>query len=460
MRRWSLDDISRALGAHLVGARPAGRTPLGRIGTDTRSLEAGDIFLALRGEQFDGHAFVGTAIARGAGALVVDDGAAAVGAPVPVFLVDDTLAALGALGRAWRDVWNGVVIAVAGSNGKTSTKELIAGALGTTLVVHATRGNLNNHVGVPLTLLAVPGDAQVAVVEIGTNHPGEVATLRELARPDLAVITSVGEEHLEGLGSLEAVLAEEASVAVGVPLVVTPASQPEIAVAVAAHGARVIQAGLADGGVRPDAWGMTADARGWFTLGDLRVELQLVGEHNLRNALLALAVARACGVPDEAARQGLEGVAMPSMRSALASMGTLLVLNDAYNANPASAREALATFEAIAGDRPRVVILGSMLELGPSGEALHDEIARRALSTRATLVAGTGLFVEAFQRVAPSDPRVVTAPDAEALWPLLRERMPSDALVLLKGSRGARLERLVPHLHLLGGADTGPAAAH
>ncbi len=463
MSPWSLDTLARALGAHLIGARPAGRAPLGKIGTDTRSLEPRDVFVALRGEQFDGHAFLGQAVERGASCLVVSDARAAVGLGVPVLLVKDTLTALGALATAWRRTWGGVVVAVAGSNGKTSTKDLLAGALGSVYRVHATRGNLNNHIGVPLTLLAVPGDTQVAIVEVGTNHPGEVAALRDLVEPDIAVITSVGEEHLEGLGSVEAVLREEVSIARGVPLAVTPASQPEIGAAARGSGLaqHVVDAGLDMGAVRPAAWGLLPTARGWFAVGEERVELQLVGAHNLRNAILALAVARACAVPDAAALRGLGAVRMPSMRSTLEPVGGLLVLNDAYNANPASAREALATFEVAAGDRPRAIVLGSMLELGTQSDGLHDEIARRAIATRAQVIAGIGLFADALARVAPGDPRVVSAADADGVWPLLKERLSHDAAVLLKGSRGTRLERLMPHLQSFAGVTTGsPLAAH
>jgi UDP-N-acetylmuramoyl-tripeptide--D-alanyl-D-alanine ligase len=456
MSFWTLDRVSEALGSRLVGAPVRGSTPLHGISTDTRALERDDVFVALRGEQFDGHAFVPAAVGQGAAAIVVTDPAAAVGTGVPAFVVSDTTRALAALGTFRRRAWGRPVVAVAGSNGKTSTKEMIAGALGSVLGVYATRGNLNNQVGVPLSLLAIPDDADVAVIEIGTNHPGEVAALRAVVEPDLAVVTSIGEEHLEGLGSLAGVLHEESAVFDGAEVAVTPASQPEVARAAAGRARRVIEAGLDRGDVRPDTWGLSDEARGWCTFGDVRLALPLVGLHNLRNAMLAIAVARACGVRDVDAARGIAGLPAPSMRSALETHGSLLVLNDAYNANPASAREALATLEAIATPRPRVAVLASMLELGPQGPALHDEIARRALATGAALIAGVGEFAAALGRVAPGDPRIISAGDADALWPTLRDRLPPDALVLLKGSRGTRLERLIPRLREFAGAP--PAA--
>lgn len=457
MNFWTFDRLTAALSTQLVGARPKGRSPLRLLSTDSRTLEPGDVFVALRGEQFNGHAFLSAAVERGAAAVVADDASECRGLGVPALLVGDTTRALAALGHFRRNAWGGTVVAVAGSNGKTTTKELIAAALGTRLRVHATRGNLNNHVGVPLTLLSVPDSAEVAVIEIGTSHPGEVATLRESVRPDISVVTSIGEEHLEGLGTLHGVLQEESAVFQGAKLAVTPRSQPEVAAAARGRALRVIEAGLDGGDVCPDAWGLDSGAKGWCTFGESRLAMPFVGLHNLRNAMLAMAVARACGVPDEAAVAGMAALSTPSMRSALEPLGGLLLLNDAYNANPASAREALYTMDAIGTPRPRVAVLGSMLELGQQGPAFHDEIARAALASRADVIAGVGLFVAAFARVAPADPRVITAPDADALWPLLRHRIPADALVLLKGSRGTRLERLVPLLRELAGLPTASA---
>lgn len=462
MMPWTLRRVADALRDELLGARPDGEAPLGRISTDTRTLATGDVFVALVGEQFDGHSFCTQAVESGAAALVVSDARAVAQAGVPVFLVEDTTRALGALGRYWRRAWGGRVVAIAGSNGKTSTKDLVASVLSQGFRVHATRGNLNNHIGVPLTLLDLPGDADIAVVEIGTNHPGEVATLRAIAEPDLAVITSIGEEHLEGFGSLEGVLQEEASVAVDVPLAVTPALQPEVGHAVRALGASVIEAGLEAGDVRADAWGLDPDAHPWLQLHgvDARVRLPLAGAHNARNAMLAVAVGEVCGLSPEQVVAGLASSAAPVMRSRVEALGSLRVLNDAYNANPASAREALATFDALGGAGQRVVVLGSMLELGPQGPALHDEIATRALASRADVIGAVGAFAEAFARVAPGDARVVSAPDVVALWPLLRPRLQPACLVLLKGSRGTRLERLLPELRTFAGVAAADSPVH
>ena len=447
MMVWTLDRVGQALRDQLQSpAHPEGREPLGGVSTDTRTIARGDIFVALRGERFDGHDFLPQAAAAGAAALVADDPSRTAGLGVPVFPVRDTTHALGALGSWWRRTWNGTVVAVAGSNGKTTTKELIRAALAGSLDVYATTGNLNNQVGVPLTLLKLPPTAAVAIVEVGTSVPGEVDNLRRIVAPDLAVVTSIGEEHLEGLGSLEGVLTEEAAIYQAVDMGVAPASQPEIGQAARSRARQVIEAGLDAGGVRPDAWGMSADGRGWATFGEQRLLMQVPGAHNLRNAMLAIAVARACGITDAAAIEGVGKVEPLDMRGRWLARGELTIINDAYNANPASMREAIALLDSLDSARPRVLVLGSMRELGPQSATLHEEIAERALSSGIDLVGGIGDFVAPLSARTPAKSRVVTAADVPELWDSLRHRLPRNAIVMLKASRGVRLERLVPLL--------------
>jgi UDP-N-acetylmuramoyl-tripeptide--D-alanyl-D-alanine ligase len=455
---WTFDRVSRALedGGGLVAPPPRGSAVFSRIGTDTRRVVRGELFVALVGERFDGNDFLAAAVAGGA-AGVVASRAEAVPHDVPAFVVRDTTVALGALARFHRRDWgqgaddapgrSRRVIAVAGSNGKTSTKELIAAALATRYRVHATRGNLNNQVGVPLTLLALPGDADIAVVEVGTNAPGEIALLRAIVEPDIAVVTSIGEEHLEGLGDLAGVLREESAIFDDAAVAITPASQPEVAAAARDVAGRTLSAGLGAGDLHADEWGLTADGTGWARVGDVDVRLRLLGTHNLRNAMLALAVARECGVPLDDAARGVSMLEPLSMRSSRRQYGAMTVLDDAYNSNPASAREALAMLGAVPRDgRRTVAVLGTMLELGPTASALHDEIASLALASDVDVLAGVGEFANAFARLAPGSSRVVGADDAEQLWPLLQPRLTANAIVLLKGSRGTRLERLIPLL--------------
>ena len=208
----------------------------------------------------------------------------------------DTLVALGALATFRRRAVNLPVVGVVGTNGKTSTKELIRAALGSALEVHATSGNLNNLIGVPLTLLAMPDSADVAVVEMGTNQPGEVGRLRAIVEPNVTVVTSIAEEHLEGLGDLAGVMREELSAADGVPVTIVPASQPEVVDAARARATRVVSAGLDAGDLKPTAWSIDPDGRGRSTLDGVETHLPVRGTHNLRNAMLAFAVARELGV--------------------------------------------------------------------------------------------------------------------------------------------------------------------
>lgn len=445
MMHWSLDRLAQALQTQLQpSAVPAGQSALGNISTDTRSVARGDIFVALRGERFDGHDFLQQAVASGVSAVVVDDAARTAGLGAPAFVVHDTTHALGALGSWWRTTWGGTVIAVAGSNGKTTTKELVRAALGASLDVYATTGNLNNQVGVPLTLLRLPMTTAVAVIEVGTSIPGEVNILRRIVRPDVSLVTSIGEEHLEGLGSLEGVLNEEAAIYEGVPLGIAPAYQPEVGRAARTRADRVVEAGIDAGDVRPDRWGMSDDGRGWAEFGSEKLSMQVPGAHNLRNAMLAVAVARACGVADRDALAAISRVEPMDMRGRWTTVGEMTLINDAYNANPASMREAIGLLDSLAGSRPRVLVLGTMRELGPQARALHDEIAERALSSGALIVAGIGDFVAPLS--ARSDGRVVVAPDVPELWPLLAARLPRNAIVMLKASRGVKLERLVPLL--------------
>jgi len=442
---WTLDRVAAALEDLSPVNVPRGPSVFGRVWTDTRTIEHGDLFVALIGERFDAHAFLSDAVARGATGVVVSNAAAARGLGVPVFEVGDTLVALGALARYRRRAWGAgkTVVGVVGTNGKTSTKELIRAALGSVYEVHATRGNLNNLIGVPLTLLSIPSEAEVAVVEMGTNQPGEVPRLRAIVEPDVTVVTSVAEEHLEGLGDLAGVLREEMAAAEGVEVAVVPASQPEVIEAARARARRVVAAGVDSGDVHATSWAVDADGCGRLTVDAVEIRLPLRGAHNIRNAMLALAVSRELGVSAGDAARGLAAMAAPPMRVNWEQHAAATLINDAYNSNPGSAKAAIELLAHTGKGRQRVAVLATMLELGPQGPRLHDEVARAALDAGIELVAAIGEFAAAFDRIAPGDSRVITADDAEVVWPTLSSRLDPDAVILLKGSRGMRLERLV-----------------
>ena len=443
---WTLDRAAEALKPLAITPLPRGSHAFGRVWTDTRTLQAGDLFVALAGERFDAHEFLADAVRAGAAAVIVSRLDATKGLGVPVFHVGDTLTALGALGRYRRRAWHGPVVGVVGSNGKTSTRDLIRAALDSRLEVHATTGNLNNLVGVPLTLLATPDHADVAVVEMGTSHPGEIATLRAIVEPNIVVVTSVGEEHLEGLGDLAGVMREELSACDGVGVAVVPAGQSDVVAAARRRAKRVVSAGVAGGDLAVASSSVDADGRGRLTVDGVAVVVPLRGAHNVRNATLALAVAREVGVSIEDAARGIARMAEPPMRSNVEQIGRATLINDAYNSNPGSAHAAIELLARVGQGRQRVAVLGTMLELGPTAPELHDRIARAALDAGIELIAGVGEFGAALARVGAPAGRMVSAADADAIWAPLASRLARDAVILLKGSRGVRLERLVPQV--------------
>ncbi|HXN76480.1 MAG TPA: UDP-N-acetylmuramoyl-tripeptide--D-alanyl-D-alanine ligase [Gemmatimonadaceae bacterium] len=443
---WNLDRIAAALAEQASGKLPRGATEVNGITTDTRKIGKGDVFLALRGERFDGHDYLRDAVRDGASALVVSRPPKLDTLGVPIFEVKDTLIALGALAHYWRRAWGKTIVGVAGSNGKTSTKDLLKAALGRSYTVHATTGNLNNRIGVPLTLLALPPDADVAVIELGTSLPGEVAILRDIVEPDIALVTSIAEEHLEGLGDLAGVLREEAAVYEGVAVAIAPSAQPEIAEAAREKAKRVVVAGLdANADLKPHRWEIGPDGLGVIEIAGATVRPPVRGLHNLRNAMLALAVARECGVSYEDAAAGIAGMPQPKMRSAWEQVGDVTLINDAYNANPGSTRAAIELLKGTGSGRQRVIVLGTMRELGAASEQCHADIAGLALASGADIVAGIGEFAPALEKQNERE-RVITAPDVEDLWPRLEARLQRNAIILLKASRGVQLERLVPHL--------------
>ncbi len=445
MNFWNTDRVRAALDGTIDAETSRDALKLTGITTDSRSVRTGQLFVALVGEKFDGHEFIAQAIEQGAGAVVVSRRPEEP-LTIPVFEVPDTLEALGKLGSFWRRAWGGPIVMVAGSNGKTTTKDIIRAALGKAMVVHATTGNLNNRIGVPLTLLSIPRECEIAVVEAGTNLPGEVGILRAIIDPDISVVTSVSEEHLEGLGDIAGVLREEAAAFDGVRIAVTPAVQPEIGEAAHERASEVITAGLDEGDVKPDSWAIQPDGVGTLELGPVRLRSPLRGIHNLRNAMLAIAVSRACGVSDEVAAAGIQAMPVPRMRTAWEIIGKATLINDAYNANPGSTRAAIELLETVGAGRQRVMVLGTMRELGDASDRCHDEIVRLALASSADVIAGIGEYVKAFERAGPRDARVVAVHTVPELWPNLVPRLKPDAVILLKASRGVQLEQIIPEI--------------
>jgi UDP-N-acetylmuramoyl-tripeptide--D-alanyl-D-alanine ligase len=452
--RWAAGEVRAALEVQA----PAGETEYTGVSTDTRKIGPGALFVALQGASFDGHDHLAEAAAKGAAGAVVSRLPADAPADLVYFRVADTLHALGRLARHRRRALGGRVVAVAGSNGKTTTKELLRAVLSPALRVHATDANLNNQVGVPLTLLATPDDAEAVIVETGTNEPGEIALLSRIVEPDAAIITSIGEEHLEGLGSVEGVLAEELAVfdalrAGGIGIVAEePTELPEGATE-RIGGIRLRVAGLGDGAeLRPDGGAegirFRPDGSTEWSFRGVPVHLPLPGMHNVRNALLALGLAAEWGVPVEAAARGLAAIRAPKMRNEWLRIGATNVIADCYNANPPSMRAALDLLARIPAEGEKVAVIGTMRELGDHGERLHRELALHAaglVGHGIDRVVATGEFVAAFaENGSRLGDRLIAVEDPLAAYEALRPTLRGGETLLLKGSRGVQLERLLP----------------
>lgn len=441
---WSEAAVREALSLPLV----TGREPdtFASISTDSRSVRRGALFVALVGERFDGHDHLDDAARAGAKAAVVRRGTP----PVPglaLFEVDDTLRAFGLLARARRRTLPGPVVAVTGTNGKTSTKEMLAAVLGTKYRTYATRANLNNLVGVPLTILEAPADTEALIVEAGANLPGEIARYREIIEPSITIVTNAVAGHLEGFGSLAGVVAEKLSLTAGVSLAIVGIDPPQLAEGARSRARQVRTAALRDADLTPERVTLDDSARPVVTIGGHTFVLAARGLHQADNAVRVWAVVEALGLDQAAAAAALESFSIPSGRGELLQEGALTIVNDCYNANPQSFRAAIATAAAIRGTRRLVFVAGTMRELGNDSPALHQEIAEALVDLHPELLAAVGDFVPALEPYAGAlRHRLVTAPDPVALAPLLAQHLRGDEIVVLKASRGVALERILPAL--------------
>jgi len=418
------------------------------VSTDTRTLREGDLYVALAGEHFDGHDFLSDARMAGIFGAVVRHGTP-LWTGFDWYEVSDTLVAYGQLARARRDAFDGKVVAITGTNGKTSTKELAAAAIGAAMSVHKSAANLNNLVGVPRTLLALQDSAQAAVVECGANLRGELERMRAIVRPDVAAITNVDAGHLEGFGGLDQIVEEKLSLVAGAPLVVVgekPAHLAEAARAVARRVVTVSATGPADWTAEDVTLG--PDGRARFRVRGVDVALPMPGRHQVANALVALALADALGVPLADAAAGLARAELPGGRTAVFEVDGITVLDDTYNANPASMAAALDLLESLRGDRRTLVVVGTMRELGSASADFHASLAQRIVEARPDVVAAVGEFAPAFEALAGGlgGVRLLTGAAPGDVAERLKGELRAGDVALFKASRGVRLERLFPIL--------------
>ncbi|MDD5557653.1 MAG: UDP-N-acetylmuramoyl-tripeptide--D-alanyl-D-alanine ligase [bacterium] len=454
----------QAISGELVA--PGGASLVRSISTDTRRVAPGAFFVALRGPRHDGHDHLAEAVEAGAAGLIVSRlpaGAAAerwAAEGVAIVRVGDTLAALADLARWYRSRFPIPVVAVTGSNGKTTTKEMIAAIASTRLAVHASEGTLNNQVGVPLTVLGIERRHALAVVEMGMNARGEIAHLARIAEPDVGVITNVGPAHLEFLGSLEEVAAAKAELLAvmsgggnGARAAVLNRDDPRVAAMAGMFRLRVRTFGMgAEADVRAvDVRFTRRGAR--FTIRfarsgrGVRAAAPFMGIHNVMNALAAAAACEEIGMAVEDIAAGLGAVRLPPLRMERAERDGVTVVNDAYNANPASMRAAIDTVAGMAVRGARILVMGDMLELGEAAPAAHREAGRHAAARgfRALIAVGEhAAEAAAGAREGGMEPgRIVVCRDVDAAAAALRETARAGDCALLKASRRVGLERVI-----------------
>ena len=454
----SLQDAARALAEH--GARAVGMTRFDGVGTDSRALVPGQLFVALRGERFDGHEFIEAVARAGAAAALVDARwfEANPVPPLPVLVVEDTRLALGTLAAAWRARFALPVVGVTGSNGKTTVKEMCAAILRAQArrdgfgdeAVLATRGNLNNDIGMPLTLLELRDFHRAAVIEMGMNHPGEIGYLTDLAQPTVAIVNNAQRAHLEGMGTLEEVAREKGAIYAGLGsagVAVINADDPH------AQYWRTLNAGRA---IVTFGIEQAADVSGRCTLRGLgsRVELdtpqgriefalQVPGLHNVRNAVGAVAACLAAGASPEAVTEGLgEFLGTRGRLQRRSGPNGAVILDDSYNANPDSVRAGIDVLASMPGHT--WLVLGDMGEVGETSAQVHDEIGGYAKSKGVDGLFALGEMTNVAVRNFGDGAQHFGSP--EALVRALVPRLDADSVVLVKGSRFMRMERVADAL--------------
>lgn len=459
---WTMETVLAATGGQLLGQQ---RQVIFRsVCTDTRSLESGDLFVALAGENFDGTAFAAEAVAKGAAGLVLNRPPVSP-VPVPVVLVPDTLKALGDL-AGWRRARlpNLRVLAITGSSGKTSVKEMTASILARKFPILKTSGNFNNLVGLPLSLLPVDGRHRLAVLEMGMNRPGEIARMTEIAAPDLACINNIQSAHLLGLDDLSGVarakeelfagLKPEAIMVVNLddPLVREMAKRyPQARITFGRHRQAQVRATQIRSG---SAKGISFTLH--LSMAQIRVRLRCVGRHNVLNALAAAALAHGVGIDAEDIRLGLEEFTPYDKRLQIEELPDgLRVVNDTYNANPASMLAALETVQELRRHQRAVVVLGDMLELGRESRAAHRFIGAAVARLGFDYLLAFGAFaeelVEAAREAGLGAERCLVFASKPKIVAFLKELQGSDRLgsgdwLLVKGSRGVRMETVIAEL--------------
>ncbi|MBO8128608.1 MAG: UDP-N-acetylmuramoyl-tripeptide--D-alanyl-D-alanine ligase [Peptococcaceae bacterium] len=464
MKAMSAAEIGRAIKATVSGVT---EHVFWRVSTDTRTLAGGELFFALKGERFDGHNFVNSAIAKGAAGIVVSR-EVEIPPDISLLRVNDTLEALHDLARYNREQAGVFLIAITGSTGKTTTKDLVTAILRSKFKTLATQGNLNNEIGLPLTLLDLDESYEMAVVEMGMRGQGQIGLLCQIARPSAGVITNIGETHLEILGSVANIARAKGELLDYIPpdgFAVLNSDSPYMEEQAKRCRGKIIYFGnnsiasyrlksyqLGEGGIIFRA--EIGDREQFF-------RLPIPGRHNAINALAAIAVGREMGLSIDEIQEGLQKVTLSPMRLAILQIGTITVINDVYNANPASMTAALEVLRDKAGTRPSVAVLGDMLELGPRARTAHQAVGRACVQNGVTMLIAKGELSRDIVAgaIAAGMPRSQTRwfTTNKEIVAYLHKILTGGEVVLVKGSRGMHMEEVVEGLASVfgNGGDTG-----
>jgi UDP-N-acetylmuramoyl-tripeptide--D-alanyl-D-alanine ligase len=450
MNPLTLSQIAQFAGASLSSGD--GTVAINKVSTDSRTIKTGELFVALRGENFDGHDFVEAVAKSGArGALVDANWNGNVPNNFALLRAADPLHAYQALAANYRRSLRLKVLAITGSNGKTSTKDFAASVLARRFRVTKTEGNFNNHVGLPRTILEASSDDEVAVWEIGMNHPGEIAALSKIAAPDAAIITNIGAAHIEFMGSREAIAREKGALAEAVKpegTVILNAEDPFSQGIAARATAKVVFAGTTGGTVRANEISQSADGSEFTILEGAhrcRAQLPVAGLHMVQNALLAVAAGRAFGLSIEECAAGLAAAPLTKARLQIKQIGGVQFLDDSYNANPDSMKAALRTLVELDTEGKRIAVLGEMRELGVESERGHREVGETAATLgvdRLITIGDAAKLIAEGARTAGLD-KVSSARSTTEAARLLGEIAEPGDLVLIKGSRAARTEEVI-----------------
>ena len=423
-----------------------------RISTDSRTIQPGDFFVSIRGDNFDGHRFVEQVAERGAaGALVDEDWKGSVPQGFALIRVADTLLGYQRIAAGYRRSLKLKVIAITGSNGKTSTKDFAAAALGRRFRVTKTEGNFNNHVGLPRTVLEATAQDEIAVWELGMNHPGEIAPLAAIAQPDAGIITNIGIAHIEFMGSREAIAQEKGALAEAIDsdgIMILNADDPFSESIALRTQAKTIFAGVNSGTIRAEDIRQSASGSEFTVLEGAhrcRAQLPVPGLHMVQNAIIAIAAGRAFGVSIEDCAAGLASAPLTKARLQLCEIRGVQFLDDSYNANPESMKAALRTLVELDAEGQRIAVLGQMGELGVESERGHIEVGQAAadLHIDHLITVGDGGATIAQGAQAAGLGKITRVANASEAAGLLGEITGAGDLVLVKGSRSARMEQVL-----------------